>query len=135
MGATTLSERQPYCGTTYKNGDKPFPQNSVCCPALGSDYKTDCDHKYWNAGPSWTDFVDFMRKESLWLRVFTRAWHVATDNGWDSLTYINKTKGPGSDDPNSKESVVCIHHHLNQTTRKIARSATAKCHKTPQCMA
>lgn len=84
MGALDYQKnRVVYCGGTYKHGDKAvFPQNAECCPGVGKGNEfNDCDHKYYPTGHAFEDYVDFFRDEALWLRTFSKAWHVATENG------------------------------------------------------
>jgi hypothetical protein len=51
--------------------------------------KNECSEKYYQFGPAYEDIVQFAADESLWLRKFLEAWHMATENGYNNtLTYI-----------------------------------------------
>ena len=58
-----------------------MPKNNECCGGLGKNKMNDCDHRYWPTGNAFTDYADFIRDEQLWLKTYTRAWHLATENG------------------------------------------------------
>jgi len=34
--------------------------------------------------------LDFIRDEKLWLKYYTKAWHIATENGTKNLNWLDK---------------------------------------------
>ena len=82
--------RGQYCGVDAKTF-KGFPEKGECCE---EGMKIDCDHKYFSTGPAWEDYLDFSRDEVLWIKYFTKAWHMATENGMKNLKWLDPYAGP-----------------------------------------
>ena len=71
----------------------------LCCSGSMEKFSKkkfhECDFKYRGNGPAFTDVLDFIRDEQLWLREFTKAWHHATENNDQSkLKWLDETEGP-----------------------------------------
>lgn len=66
------------CGVNFTAAN--YDNKEDCCGG-GDGHINDCDHKYFATGFAWEDFMDFSRDESLWLKEYGKAWHMATENG------------------------------------------------------
>lgn len=74
----------------------------------------DCDHKYMGGGPAYMDVVDFVRDEAIWLKAYAKAWHVATENGRQDLTFLNSNFGPKRETPSTEEAYDCASISLDE---------------------
>lgn len=74
-------QHKPYtkCHRTY-NWPEKIETHKVCCQKL-PDEKNDCDFRYFSTGPAYEHLLDYARDEDLWLRKYTEAWHIASENG------------------------------------------------------
>lgn len=64
---------------------------------------------------------DFARSESLWLRKYLEAWHVASENGHTSteLTYLDKRRGPRRHQLSKNEAHDCMNPPRQCTKEKL----------------
>lgn len=94
------------CGLESYNADgteKGVELMEACCEGMEM---LDCDHLYRPSGMAWEDIAEFARDEQLWLRTYTQAWHMATENGQD-LKYLDQIAGPASEELSDEESIEC----------------------------
>lgn len=56
-----------------------------CCVGEAEDSYGDCDSAAWPKGRYFRNVLDYAASEKNWLRMFSRAWIVATENGFLDL--------------------------------------------------
>jgi len=112
-----------YCGTDHSTHITDLQHGGgrhECCahePAgLQSGGKWDCDHRYHPEGPAATDIMDFARDESVWLRKWLEAWHVATENGHESLAFLSS--GGSSRHALSEEMLIACDDDTDEATQE-----------------
>ena len=99
QGAVNWKENPvDFCGIVISKGgetsDGVDPQDQTCCELINPTGEhmpgIDCDFKYFSGGVAWLDYIDFLGNEKLWLKYYTKAWHIATENGQDeeSMKYL-----------------------------------------------
>lgn len=82
-----------FCGTDDIPGASDFPRQRALCCGLGDDYSIndlpmDCGLPIKPLGPAAGAVKRYANSEDAWLKDFTRAWTVATTNGFDSLSKL-----------------------------------------------
>ena len=50
----------------------------------------DCDSSKWPKGPAFGAILSFAQNEDTWLKQFTKAWSIATQNGHPNLVRVAK---------------------------------------------
>lgn len=77
-----------------------------CCDGM-PNVRFDCDAIYRPSGWAWEDMLEFARYEDKWLKYFTKAWHIATENG-QKLNYLDKDTGKASEVLSDEELTECL---------------------------
>lgn len=84
--ATEKYEEGRFCGSTTIPGRSNFrQQRALCCGAeftKVSDSSIDCGLPVDPKGPAYQSVKRFANDEDVWIRVFKKAWNIATTNGF-----------------------------------------------------
>ena len=84
--ATEKYEEGRFCGSTTIPGSSNFrQQRALCCGAEFtriSDSWIDCGLPVDPKGPAYNSIKRFANDEDVWIRVFKKAWNIATTNGF-----------------------------------------------------
>jgi len=68
----------------------PFSQlRSVCCKNEALDSTGDCDSAAWPKGKAFPHILAFAADQEKWLKSYTQAWKIATENGHADLLNLN----------------------------------------------
>jgi len=113
--------RNELCGVKYPDDAPITGDNKPECCGGRDDYVADCDHKYFSTGFAWEDFMDFSRDESLWLKEFAKAWHMATENGMELNSLDSNAAQQIEDLQKDQESVICTDFAKKCDTRTNCR--------------
>jgi len=79
------------CGTEIPKKGKGARFTEVkeaCCKNQSPDSTGDCDSAAWPKGKAFKQVLDFASDEKLWLKHFTDAWKIATENGHIDLKQL-----------------------------------------------
>ena len=90
---STTTKTNNFCGQS--NNELGFEDGrKQCCMNEGSSSVGDCDSAKWPKGPAFRAILTFAANEGHWLREYTRAWWIATENGHnkDSLIRLGMMK-------------------------------------------
>ena len=70
-------------------GDASGGLRNACCSSEDASSYGDCDSSRKPEGPAVTAVAKFAGRESKWLDDYLDAWKIATNNGYDTLKYLD----------------------------------------------
>ena len=78
-----------FCGiVTFEDSDNNIVHRPDCCAAESAESYGDCDDPSSPGGPAYEAMYDWIYDENLWVDYYVIAWNLATNNGFDGLSFI-----------------------------------------------